>query len=34
MDAEARESYRKVMELAPGSRWAEEAKAQMAQPTR
>lgn len=34
MDAEAQESYQKVMELAPGSRWAEEAKAQMAQPTR
>ncbi|MBI3607515.1 MAG: tetratricopeptide repeat protein [Nitrospirae bacterium] len=34
MDKDARESYQKVIELAPGSRWAEEARTQMAQPKR
>ncbi len=34
MDKDARESYQKVIELAPGSRWAEEARTQIAQPKR
>jgi len=34
MNKDARESYQKVIELAPDSRWAEEARTQMAQPKR